>query len=150
MNIVDPILYQTRISGEQAAICAPGTKYDLITYAQLGFMVQNLTRAVLSLGFGQGQIVGILVQDKIFHIALLLALTRIGVVTVSCRGSSLPAELNAAAIVTDAPGQAVSGVGRVIGVQPEWIRGQGTPVADHNLNQSKPDDLCRLILTSGS
>ena len=82
----------------------PVRQFDFITYAQLEYMINNLTRAVLSLGFERGQIVGILLQDKIFHIALVIALTRIGVVTVSCRNASLPKELNAAAAITDVAG----------------------------------------------
>ena len=58
MNIVDPILFQCKVNGEQPAICAPGTQLDFITYAQLEYMINNLTRAVLSLDFERGQIVG--------------------------------------------------------------------------------------------
>jgi acyl-coenzyme A synthetase/AMP-(fatty) acid ligase len=150
MNIVDPVLYQCQINGEQPAICAPGTRYDLVTYSQLEFMIRNLTRALLSLNFKPGQIVGLLLEDKIFHIALLLALTRLGVATVSCRGPSLPSELNASAMITDAPGQPVSGVDRIIAANFDWAQGDGKALADHRLYQTRSDDLCRLILTSGS
>lgn len=150
MNIVDPILYQCQLNAEQPAICAPGTKFDLVSYAQLEFMIHNLTRAVLSQNFQSGQIVGLLVQDKILAIALTLALMRTGVVTVSCRNASLPAEIKAAAIITDATDQLFSGVDRIIQVQPEWIKGAGTPFVDPRLKQTRPDDLCRIILTSGS
>ena len=101
MNIVDPILFQCRINAEQPAICVPGAQLDLVSYAQLEYMINNVTRAVLPLGLQPGQIVGVLLQDKIFHIALLLALTRLGIVTVSCRGTTLPKELDAAAVITE-------------------------------------------------
>ena len=122
MNLVDPIFFQCRINGEQPAICAPGTRFDLLTYAQLEYMVNNLTRAARSLRLEPGQIVGILLQDRIFHIALILALTRIGVVTVSCRGHSLPAELKATAIITDKPDVRATGVDRVIAADLEWVQ----------------------------
>lgn len=101
MNIVDSILLQCRINGEQPALCAPRTSFDLVSYEQLEYMLNNLTRAVQSLGLQPGQIVGIRLQDPIFHIALLLALTRIGLVTVSCGGRSPPQEIGAAAVIAD-------------------------------------------------
>ncbi len=149
MNIVDPILFQCKVNAEQPAICAPGTRFDLITYAQLEYMINNLTRAVLSLGFERGQIVGVLLEDKIFHIALIIALTRIGVVTVSCRNASLPKELNAAAAITDVAGP-FADVERVIRANPEWVRGSAAAVVDPRLFEAKGDELCRIILTSGS
>ena len=149
MNIVDPILFQCKVNGEQPAICAPGTQLDFITYAQLEYMVNNLTRALLSLDFERGQIVGILLQDKIFHIALAIALTRIGIATVSCRNASLPKELNAAAAITDIAGPFIN-VERVVRANPEWIRGSGSAVVDPKLFQAKGHELCRIILTSGS
>lgn len=147
MNIVDPILYQCRINAEQPAICAPGTRFDLVTYAQLEFMIHNVTRAVLPIGLQPGQIVGILLQDKIFHIVLILALTRLGVVTVSCRGTTLPKELNAAAVLTDSEA-AFTNVGRVIRAHTEWVLGNAEPVAPPATITG--DELCRIILTSGS
>jgi acyl-coenzyme A synthetase/AMP-(fatty) acid ligase len=149
MNIVDTILFQCRANGEQPAICAPGTRFDLVTYAQLQYMLDNMTRAVLALGFQPGQIVGILLQDKIFHVVLVLALTRLGVVTVSCRGPSLPKELAAAAAITDGAGP-FANVERVIRAKPEWVTGSADPVADPRLHRARGDELCRIILTSGS
>ena len=149
MNIVDPILFQCKANGEQPAICAPGTTLDVITYAQLEYMINNLTRSVLSLGLERGQIVGILLQDKIFHVALVIALTRIGVVTVSCRNASLPKELNAAAAITDVAGP-IADVERVIRANPEWVRGSASAVVDPKLLEAKGDEVCRIILTSGS
>ena len=150
MNIVDPILHQCRINGEQPAISAPGTQFDLITYSQLEYLVHNLTRAVLSLNLEPRQIVGLRLQDKIFHIALLLALTRIGVATVSFAASSLPQELTAAAVITDTPGQPVAGAGRIIAVNADWIKGDGKAFDHPRLGKAGGDDLCRIILTSGS
>jgi acyl-coenzyme A synthetase/AMP-(fatty) acid ligase len=111
-------------------------------------MINNLTRALLPLGFEPGQVVGILLQEKIFHIALIIALTRIGIVTVSCGTASLPKELNAAAAITDAAGS-FANVERVIPANPEWVRGSGTAV-DAKPFEAKGDELCRIILTPGS
>lgn len=148
MNIVDPILFQCRINADQPAICAPGANVEAMTYAQLEFMLNALTRAVLQLGFQRGQVVGVLIGNKILHVVLSLALARIGVVTVSCRGRSLPKELGAVAVMTETPGP-FANVDRVILVDRSWTRGLGVAL-DQSEFLTSGDELCRIILTSGS
>jgi acyl-coenzyme A synthetase/AMP-(fatty) acid ligase len=148
VNIVDPILFQCRVNADQPAICAPGTNLEAMTYAQLEFMLNALTRAVLALGFQRGQVVGVLIGNKILHIVLSLALARIGVVTVSCRGRSLPKELGAVAAMIETAGP-FANVDRIIPVDREWTRGDGARLDDAQFT-TKGDELCRIILTSGS
>src|SRR4029077_8553992 len=141
VNIVDPILFQCRVNADQPAICAPGTNLEAMTYAQLEFMLNALTRAVLALGFQRGQVVGVLIGNKILHVALTLALARIGVVTVSCRGRTLPKELGAVAAITEAPGP-FDNVDRVVLVDRSWARGNGAPL-DNAQFVTSGDELCR-------
>src|SRR6266704_1921991 len=124
MNIVEPILFQCRINGDQPAICAPGDNFDAMTYAELEFMLNALTRAVVQHGFQRGQVVGVLIGNKILHVVVSLALARIGVVTVSCRGRSLPKELGAVAVMTETPGP-FANVDRMILVDRSWAKGDG-------------------------
>ena len=147
MNIVDPILFQCRMNAEQPAICAPGDRLEPLTYARMGFALNSVTRTVLQFGFKPGDIVGVLLNDKIFHIVLTLALARIGVVTVSCRGRSLPKELGAVAIFVDSLGP-VENVDRIIFAEGPWLMGDGSPVSPNFV--ANGDELCRIILTSGS
>jgi acyl-coenzyme A synthetase/AMP-(fatty) acid ligase len=148
VNIVDPILFQCRINAEQPAISAPGRTIDVVTYAQLEGLLHNLTRVVLEFNFEPGQVVGLLLKDKIFHVAVILALTRIGVVTVSCRGRSLPKEIAGVAVITDTAGP-FAGVDRIILADSSWMRGDGRPF-DHPRFAAGGEDMCRIILTSGS
>jgi long-chain acyl-CoA synthetase len=148
VNVVDPILFQCRSNAAQPAICAPGDNVEAMTYAQLEFMLNALTRAVLALGLQRGQVVGVLIGNKILHAVLLLALARIGVVTVSCRGRSLPKELGAVAVMTETP-EPFANVDRIILVDRDWTRGDGAPLDGEQFVTSS-DELCRIILTSGS
>jgi acyl-coenzyme A synthetase/AMP-(fatty) acid ligase len=148
VNVVDPILFQCRINAEQPAICAPGASVEAMTYAQLEFMLNALTRAVLTHGFQRGEVVGVLIGNKILHVVLSLALARIGVVTVSCRGRSLPKELGAVAVMTDTAGP-FADVERIIVVDRSWAGGNGGSLEAAQFTTSG-DELCRIILTSGS
>jgi len=147
VNIVDPILFQCRINAEQPAICAPGAQLEPVTYAQLEYALNSLTRTVLQFEFKPGDIVGVLLNDKIFHVFLTLALARIGVATVSCRGRSLPKELGAVAVFADTFGP-FENVDRIIVAEGPWARGDGSPVSPPFV--ASGDELCRIILTSGS
>jgi acyl-coenzyme A synthetase/AMP-(fatty) acid ligase len=118
-----------------------------VTYAQLEYMLNSVTRTVLKFGFKRGDIVGVLLNNKIFHVVLTLALVRIGLVTVSCRDRSLPKELDAAAAFVDRPGP-FANVNRIIIADISWATGDGSPVSPGFL--ASGEELCRIILTSGS
>jgi acyl-coenzyme A synthetase/AMP-(fatty) acid ligase len=94
-------------------------------------------------------VVAILIADKIFHAATMLALMRLGVTTVSARHEKLPKELGVDVAVTDAP-RAFENVGRVIVADQFWSAGDGKPLADASVYRTDPDALCRIILTSGT
>ena len=147
MNIVDPILFQCRLNANQPALCAPGARLEPVTYVQLEYMLNSVTRTVLQFGFKPGDIVGLLLNNKVFHVVLTLALTRIGLVTVSCRSRSLPKELGAAAAFVDTPGP-FADVNRIIITDILWATGDGSPVSPGFV--ASGDELCRIILTSGS
>src|SRR5258708_6002506 len=93
MNIVDAILYQCKHRPSVAAICCPGTKLDVISYGRLERFINNIGRQALAMGIARGNVVAIMVTDKIFHAAIVLGLTRLGVITVSARHEKLPKEL---------------------------------------------------------
>src|SRR5690349_1002749 len=101
MNIVDPILFHCKQNPSAAAICTPGTSLNVISYARLETFIYNIGRMASSLGLALGNVVAIFVKDDIFHAALILGLTRLGVATVSCRDAKLPKELRVDAVLTD-------------------------------------------------
>lgn len=148
MNIVDSVLFQCRIHADYPAISVPGASYDPVTYAQLEIMLNNLTRALLPLGLQRGQIVGVLLQDKLLHVITLLALARLGLVTVSCRARALPKELHAVAVITDTS-SSFGNVDRLILSDPEWLKGDGRQPEGYPFD-SNGDELCRITLSSGS
>jgi acyl-CoA synthetase (AMP-forming)/AMP-acid ligase II len=149
MNIVDPILYQARHRPSAPAICCPGSKLNLISYGRLERFINNIGRRALAEGIGRDQVVAILVGDKILHAALILGLTRLGVVTISARHEKLLPELKVDVAITDAP-RPFENAKRVVLADMSWAEGDGKPLADKALYASEPDDICRIMLTSGT
>ena len=145
MNIVDPILFQCRQQPPVAAICVPGAEVGLISYRRLALFVHNISRRLTATGLRPGQLVAVNIEDQIFHIAMLLALARLGMASVSARGAARP-PLPVDGFITDKTLPA--GVtDRVILADMSWTEGDGIPV---NASPVRPDDLCRVILTSGT
>jgi acyl-coenzyme A synthetase/AMP-(fatty) acid ligase len=149
MNIIDPILHQCRVNAEQPAICVPGTHLDVVTYAQLEYVMNNVVLAVLPYGFEPGRVVGVMVRDTIFHIALSLALARIGVISFSWNGTSLPPEIGATAVITDTF-QQVTGVHHVIHASPEWMKSASRPEVVPRPFRATGAEVCRIFSTSGT
>jgi acyl-CoA synthetase (AMP-forming)/AMP-acid ligase II len=145
MNIVDPILFQCRQQPPVAAICVPGAEIGLISYRRLALFIHNISRRLTATGLRPGHLVAVSIEDQIFHIAMLLALARLGMASVSARGAArqpLPID----GFITDKTLPA-GVVDRVILADMSWTEGDGIPV---DAPPVRPDDLCRVILTSGT
>ena len=149
MNIVDPILFQCRRQPPAAAICVPGPGIGLISYRRLDWFINNIGRRLVALGLPAGSIVAIAIDDVILHAVFLLALTRLGMITVSLRQDQLALPLNVAALITSGrPG--ISSAKNVIVADLSWTEGEGQPLAPHHVPNTDENQICRIILTSGT
>ena len=149
MNIVEPIIFQSKINPNSIAICTPGTRMDFVTYAGLARIIDRLGHAALSLGLARGDIVAIYVSETIFHAALVLALTRLGIVTVSARTPRLPKELGAHAVIAS-KSEPFENAGRLIVADPNWMFADSPPLTRDEIANSADTDICRVMLTSGT
>jgi acyl-CoA synthetase (AMP-forming)/AMP-acid ligase II len=149
MNIVDPILFQCRYQPATPALCAPGTGIGLISYARLEQFIHNISHRVIALGLLPGTIAAVSIEDPIFHTAIILALTRLGLVTLSGRVERFPPELKIGVIITDRPLPSLPHH-RVVLADLSWTTGDGRPVDSSHAMRSSGNDTCRIILTSGT
>ena len=149
MNIVDPILFQCARQPPAAAICVPGPGIGLISYRRLGEFVHNFSKKLHALGLSERSIVAIAIGDTIFHTVAVLASIRLGMITVSIRATDASLPVKPDALITDSR-QPFVDMGRIILADMSWTEGDGRPLADDLLPQTHEDDLCRLILTSGT
>jgi acyl-CoA synthetase (AMP-forming)/AMP-acid ligase II len=148
MNIVDLILFQCRFSPPAAAICAPATEFNLVSYARLERFIHNVSRKALGLGLSRGQTVAIFVADPILHAAIILGLMRLGIITASGQNPQLPGELSVSAVIADTgfPYRAP----KIIRADHDWVSGDGRPIDEEHLLRTNPNDVCRIVLTSGT
>jgi acyl-coenzyme A synthetase/AMP-(fatty) acid ligase len=149
MNIVDPILFQCRRQPPAAAMCVPGPGIGLISYRRLEEFIHNVTRRLQALGLPERSIVAVSIGDVIFHTVVLLASIRLGMIPLSIRAGSASLPVKIDAMIADAT-HPLADAGRVILADLSWTEGDGRPPEPHLLPQTHEDDLCRLILTSGT
>lgn len=147
MTIIDGFLLHAKHQPTAPAICAPGWNYNIVSYGRLLFLANNAAAHALAAELRQGHVVCICVADPIFHWALILGLTRIGVVTLSSHGASLPVALRIDAILSDGS-QSFHGAVRVIRVDDGWLEGDGEFSGADAQQDSR--STTRIILTSGT
>jgi len=146
VNIVDPVLFQCRQSPAAPAICAPGTMLNVVSYGRLERFIHNIGRRALAHGLKRGDVVAVFIADPIFHAALVLGLTALGIVTLTGRSVQIPTQFTIDAVISDGLQRFAAGH-RVISADASWLAGDGLPVAPP---VGTPDDPCRIVLTSGT
>ncbi len=149
MNIVDPILFQCQRQPPAAAICVPGPGIGLISYRRLAQFIHNFSRRLHAMGLPEHGIVAISIDDGILHAVAILASIRLGLIPLSLRGGDLALPFGVDAVLADASRQ-IPGAARSIVADLSWTQGDGRPLEAHHLPPTHDDDLCRLILTSGT
>jgi acyl-CoA synthetase (AMP-forming)/AMP-acid ligase II len=150
MNVVEPILFQSKHDPPAPALCAPGTAMGVVSYARLARFIQNVGRRAMSAGISPGDVVVLQVKDHIVHTALALGLMYIGAATVSVSGA-VPGHLPCDFIITDTPRSYANGKStKVLAADFAWISGDGVPVDERHVYRGAGNDICRIALTSGS
>ncbi len=148
MNVVDLILFHCRYQPAAAAMCAPGAELGLISYGRLEQFIHRISRNALAHGLARGDVVALHFEDRIRHAAFILALSRLGIATLSAHDLRLPPHLKIDAVISDRSA-ALRGSGRFIQAGMEWTEGDGLPVAENHADHGG-ESLCRISLTSGT
>jgi acyl-coenzyme A synthetase/AMP-(fatty) acid ligase len=143
MNIVEPIYAQCRNKPADLALCAPGTQFNLMSYGRLERSADNVCRRLLSAGIKPRHRVAVFIDDPIFHSIVLIALMKVGAVTISGCKRNFSWRFVVDAIVTDR--QQDFSAARVIVAQFDWTTSKGTSERVHFYNPAL-DDISRIFL----
>jgi acyl-coenzyme A synthetase/AMP-(fatty) acid ligase len=147
-NWFDYILFHMRTRPEQPAIVMEDR---VVTYGMLNVGVERCARRIASAGIAGDSPVAILVGNPVRHVTLVLALTRIGIPSVSLEhGQSGIGGLTFAAVLGDEAAKPVINPGnRFVGVTDEWF---GTDAGGSSLPDGFFDgeQICHVAPTSGT
>ncbi len=147
MNIVEPILFHARNQPEAPALCTPGN--DVVTYATLAAQMNNVARRAISVGLRRGSIVALSIPDQLTHSVVILGLTQVGIIPVSVGMRKSPAGLKIDAVLstTNYP---FAPPAQHHPLDLTWIMGDGRPVETSRDSASESDEICRIMLTTGT
>jgi len=147
VNVIDGFLLHAKHQPTVAAICAPGWNYDIVSYGRLLVFANNAAAHALAAGLKRGNVVGIFARDPIFHWALVIGLTRVGIISFSLHDTNVPTGFAIDAVLAEAPIPSKTAA-RFIRVDQSWVEGDGNaPAADI---ENVKDAVARIILTSGT
>jgi len=147
MNVVEPVLFQCKLNPLTTAICVPGSQFSPVTYGALEGFIHNVARTALKSGIEPGNVVATFITDTVLHAVFVLGLMHAGMATLSLRGPKLPDGVNVDVVLTDIPGR-FAGDATVLTIDRSWLEGAGAKIPI--TYQGKDEDICRIILTSGS
>ena len=147
VSIIDGFLLHAKHQPTAPALCAPGWNYNIVSYGRLLSFVNNVAAHAAAAGLKRGEVVAVFAQDPIFHWALVLGLTRIGVVSFSTVNPNLPAGFQIDAVLTDTSAR-FQNASRVITVDQGWVENDGK--LSDAAAEADGSAVARIILTSGT
>jgi acyl-CoA synthetase (AMP-forming)/AMP-acid ligase II len=146
MNIVEPILFQARYRPGAPALCVLGKQ--VISYAVLRAQMNNVARRAIAYGLKRGSIAVLSTDQPLLEAALILGLTQAGIIPVSV-GILPPAGLKIDAVI-GATKHPLAPAAQHLPLDNSWILGDGAPVETTRDMRSENDEICRIVLTSGT
>jgi acyl-CoA synthetase (AMP-forming)/AMP-acid ligase II len=147
MNVVDPILFQAKYQPEAPALCAQGV--DVVSYARLVAQMNNVARRALAGGLKRGSVAALSIEQPMLHAAVILGLTQAGIIPVSVAMYKPPAGLQIDAVLSNTK-YPFAPAARHLSVDHSWLMGDGAPIERPRQPRSDSDDICRIVLTSGT
>jgi 2,3-dihydroxybenzoate-AMP ligase len=148
MNVVEPIFAQYRNKSSELALCAPGTEFNLVSYARLQRSVDSICRRIIAAGIAPRSRLGVAIEDPIFHTMILIALTQLGIVTISANDRDVSWPITLDGVIADRPVE--STMGKAVLADATWTTGEDQPLAEKHLYRAAPDDLCRIVVAAGN
>lgn len=146
-SYVDAVLRHAAHDPFRAAI---GTENGILSYGQLAQAIAAAVYRCDRAGIGKGNVVGMLIDDPIWHITLVCALHRIGAASISLGAGESGLDLGMTAILSDGGHRADGFAGTVHAVDANWFSAGGVEFASLPSVALERDTLCRVALSSGT
>jgi acyl-CoA synthetase (AMP-forming)/AMP-acid ligase II len=149
VNIADAFEFQAFYHPTSLAVCVPGSHYGPVSYGRLRAFANAFGRRCISAGIQANHVVALVARDPVFHLAAILALKRIGAVSLSIGNTVLPDEFSVDAVITDQT-DPISGCEKVLHADRGWLQGDGTAIRRRDDLDSYDTAAARIIMTSAT
>ncbi len=149
MNWFEQIAFQAKLSPDEPAVIFPG---GMATYGVLVECVEAASQHVLLMGLKKGEVVALEIRHPLLRLVLILALHRCGIASLTLQTSYLieQARLSVDRLLSDRYQEGGLQSKHIL-VGNEWLSPpQGNPSRPPVTGFDSPDDVCRLVLSSGT
>lgn len=147
MTFAEKIRQQCQTGGSETALALGGGGPDAISYAKLGFLIDNMCARLARLNVRPGGVYGIVHRDTLLHVVSILALERLGAVTVTLKDLDQAKALGLAGAFVETVSPRDYPVHRV---DAAWLYDSDGARSPTDFPEPSPDDICRIAYTSGS
>jgi acyl-coenzyme A synthetase/AMP-(fatty) acid ligase len=145
-SYVDAVL---RHAANDPFLPAIGTDNGILSYGQLAQAVVGALVHCERAGITKGMVVGLVIEDEIWHITLVCALHRLGAVSVSLGPGEAGLDLGMGAILCDR-NRPQGFAGQLIEVKPDWFAMPAVDFSQLPIATLGRNELCRIALSSGT
>jgi acyl-CoA synthetase (AMP-forming)/AMP-acid ligase II len=148
VNIADAFEFQAFYHPAALAVCVPGSHYGPVSYGRLQAFANAVGRRCLGSGIKANDVVAILTNDPVFHLAAILALKRIGAISLSVGQTALSNEFTIDAIITDMSAT-IGGCEKVLRADRSWLAGDSSAMPRHDSGKYETAAV-RIVMTSAT
>ncbi|HLH94314.1 MAG TPA: fatty acid--CoA ligase family protein [Xanthobacteraceae bacterium] len=147
MRWFELISFQAKLSPDEPAVMFPG---GMATYGRLVECVENASQHVLRAGLKKGDVVALELRHPLLHLVLILALHRCGIASITLQTSYLieQSRLKIDRLLSDRYQPSDSSLSLIL-VSNDWLTASSAPALPLT-GFANPDDVCRLVLSSGT
>jgi acyl-coenzyme A synthetase/AMP-(fatty) acid ligase len=148
MRWFELIQFQAKLSPNEPAVIFPG---GMAMYSRLVECVENASQHALRVGLKKGDIVALEIRHPLLHLVLILALHRCGIASITLQTAHLIQEskLRIDRLLSDRY-QERGNAFKVTLVTDDWLALPPNSPASTIHGFDSPDDVCRLVLSSGT
>jgi acyl-CoA synthetase (AMP-forming)/AMP-acid ligase II len=144
VNIADKIAYRAKLEPEQPAIIAGNS---VVTFGMLESAVRSVGARIATFALQPGSVVAVSIKAPARHLAVTLALMRMGLVSAPFANEAALANLGQPAMALADQPFPMAGGRLCLVVDDEWFSGPGAPLPPL---RSEPDAPCRIVMSSGT
>src|SRR5438067_7687262 len=147
MRWFELIYFQSKLSPDEPAVIFPG---GMATYGRLVECVEHASQHILRAGLKNGDVVALELRHPLLHLVIILALHRCGIASITLQTSYLieQSNLKIDRLLSDRYQAPDSRLPLAL-VSNDWLTPSNSPTLPVT-GFSSPDDVCRLVLSSGT
>jgi acyl-CoA synthetase (AMP-forming)/AMP-acid ligase II len=146
VNIADAFQFQAFYHPSSLAVCVPGSHYGPVSFGRLQAISNGIGWRCIAAGLEAGHVVAIFSRDPVFHLAAIIAVERIGAISLSTGQSRLPDHFTIDVAITD-ESEEIVGCDKVLRADWSWTIGDDKPLPHVARSYG---ETARVVLTSAT